>query len=512
MAIPRSRLRCPPLLLAALSLAPLAAQSTPREAAPPRDLGERLERCVRERLDPAARVAIVVTLGDQRVLQFVRGRVDPAAAKAEITPQHLFDLGSVAKSVTACAVLRLQELGSLRLDDPLVRHFEGLPDAAAGVTVRHVLGHTAALPKAIGLSAAARDDGALAAREILAARDAATPPGKAFAYSNCGYQLLAALVERVAKQPFERFVQRELFARAKLPTATLVGGSAPNASLRTRRVDGERSLWIEQFPSGFGRKGTTGVLMSLEDVVRWDAALRSGTVLQAESLAEQHREGPGGYGLGWFVSTDEHGLRLAHGGAVEGYRCHVSRWPERGACIAVLGDAALDADGLAAALERELFPGAAGGKARVGAAVPAFPVVDDVMTLAAQREWRWIDAKTDLHAFLPRAEAGAAPPVAAYLYVDRESAKTWLAAMRAAAPQLDRKAPRQHVVRVRGDTLQPPWSLAARLSPFVAEPAAGAATVRIGLRRGQGPAALELEFDVVGLEAFAAALAAVLER
>jgi hypothetical protein len=263
--------------------------------------------------------------------------------------------------------------------------------------------------------------------------------------------VLAALVAEVAKRPFEDFVQRELFARARLETATLIGGKPVPPKWRTRRVATANSSWIDEFPSGFGRKGTTGALMSAEDLLRWDAALRGGMVLRAESLAAQAEAGPGGYGLGWFV--DAHGPvgpKLWHSGSVEGYRAYVARWPARSACLVILGGETVDVLGLAAALEQELFPVQPAGAARVGAQLAAFVHHDGAFTLPAANDWRWVAAEGDeLHAFLPHAVPGSAAQVAAFFYVRRQDAKQWAADLRRSLDGLAPQAAPSRLVRVR---------------------------------------------------------------
>jgi CubicO group peptidase (beta-lactamase class C family) len=162
----RMELRCHHLtsvvsVLAIVGSAFGRCQQTPA-AAGTRSVAERLT----QRLDTVvvgdARLAAAAVVDGKRLWSRARGRVDPSDGKAWITPQHLFDLGSVTKPITAAAVLRLQELGRLRLDDPIDKHLPRL-ESAAGCTILHLLQHTAGLPAACELSAAAQTDGPRAA-------------------------------------------------------------------------------------------------------------------------------------------------------------------------------------------------------------------------------------------------------------------------------------------------------------------------------------------------------------
>jgi CubicO group peptidase (beta-lactamase class C family) len=468
----------------------------------------RLTRAFDAHVDADARVAVIVVHEGERVFATARGLVggEGPHAKEAITTAHLFDLGSISKSITAAAVLRLVEQKKLALDAELSKYFDKLPPAAKGVTVRHLLGHTAGLPPAGNLSEGAQTHRDSAAREILATRGS-EPPGTAFAYSNLGYQLLAALVEKVAKRPFEAFVEQELFRRAGLSSATLVGGTAPKEKA-TWRISGERHSALEAFPSGFGRKGTTGVLMSAEDVARWDAALRSGKVLRPPSLDLWAKAGLGGYGFGWYVgATPGPGLRLHHTGSTEGYRSWLTRWPQHATCIVVLGDEEVDTGAIGRALELELFPVSSSD---VGVQVAAVDRTDDGFTIEPGVEWRWVASDPDkpLHAFLPRERSGVAG-AAVYCNVDREASRELSRGLRAALEKLSAAETDVHRVRVRARA-EGLWAIARELAPFIDELGADAQTVRFGLRSSDGTRALEIEMSRGALERFVRALEAVL--
>lgn len=492
--------------LAGLLATPTAAALAQRPAAPP--LAERLARAFDREAATGQRVATVVVHEGERVFAAARGTVggDGANAKKAITTGHLFDLGSVTKSITAAAVLRLVETGKLALDAPLTDYFDELPASANGVTVRHLLGHTAGLPRACELSERALADRRAAAKEILAAR-ADTPPGAVFDYSNAGYQLLAALVEQVTERRFEAFVEGELFRAAALRSATLVGGAAPAAAEATWRISGERQSAIAAFPAGFGRKGTTGVLMSADDVARWDAALLAGKVLRPESLALAEQAGLGGYGFGWFVTTGRAGPRLHHTGATEGYRAWLSRWPARKACVVVLGDERVDTRAIGVALEREVFPAPASD---VGVQVASVDATDDGFVIEPKVAWVWnaSDPGKSVHAFLPRERAGNAG-AAVYCNVEREPCHELARRLRDALAKLPAGAERVHQVRVRA-TAQGLWAIARELEPFVDDVAADARSVRFGLRGADGVWRLEIQMDRATLERFVRALDAAL--
>ena len=496
-------LLAPSTVPSSIGCLPLAEQ---RDETP---LSERLTEVFETRSAGQFVTALVAVDGE---VVFEGASVSDSRSEEALGPDHLFDLGSVSKHVTSAAVLRLVDRGKLDLDESMEAIFRDVPESAHGVTVRHLLSHTAGLPKAVSLSDRAQADLEAAAEEILSAR-APGPPGVSFAYSNAGYQLAAAVVEEIAGKPYESFVERELFRRARLKTATCVGGKAPKSKLAVRRVSGSRESDLADFPSGWGRTGTTGVLMSVRELHRWDRALAAGKVLESGSLDLWAQAGSGGYGLGWYVMTDgERGPRLQHGGSVEGFRAWLVRWPARSAMIGVLGDEGADVKMLGEALEAVLFPDSKRASAWMGFQPDVLDRVPNGWSIDSQHTWTWIAGEGQLHAFLA-SDRETSPPVSTYLYVDEDDALRWEAELRGLLDGLDRAAPGRHRVQVSEPVMadRGPWKKVVDLSPF-AEPAGErSGSARFGLQRADGTPALAIELDAASLETFLAGLRSVLD-
>ena len=124
----------------------------------------------------------------------------------------VYDIGSVSKQFTAAAVLRLQMQGRLRVADPVDRFFDGVPEDKRRITVRHLLTHTAGLVDSLGddydpLTRQAMITGALSS-------GLRTRPGARYHYSNVGYSLLAAIIEKASGMGYEDYLAQELFAPA----------------------------------------------------------------------------------------------------------------------------------------------------------------------------------------------------------------------------------------------------------------------------------------------------------
>jgi CubicO group peptidase (beta-lactamase class C family) len=207
------------------------------------------------------------------------------------TPRTIAQIGSLTKQFTATAIVDLSVRGKLDLSDPLGKFFP-VPPASSAITLEQLLTHTSGLPDACG------DDFERLTRDELVGRclrKLENPPGKKFAYSNLGYSVLGAVVEKVSGEPLELFLS-ETFLRPLAMTDTgfffpkavhdrLAFGYAKNSMAPI-------SDRLEQMDSAFWNlKGNGGMQSTAEDMERWHRALASGPVPSArvrQMLASPH--------------------------------------------------------------------------------------------------------------------------------------------------------------------------------------------------------------------------------
>lgn len=196
-----------------------------------------------------------------------------------MTLDTVFDVASLTKVVaTAPAVLRLLERGQVGLDTPVRRHlpeFDG--EGRGSITIRHLLTHTSGLR--VGISGADFQDYAGGISVALRERPVGTP-GTAFHYCDVNFLLLGELVRRVAQQPLEEFVARELFA----PLAMHDTCFRPSAALRSRIAPTQRTAdgvlrGVVQDPTARrlgGVAGHAGVFTTAADLARFARMMLNG--------------------------------------------------------------------------------------------------------------------------------------------------------------------------------------------------------------------------------------------
>lgn len=270
-----------------------------------------------------------------------------------VTADTPFLWGSVAKPVTASAVMTLVQDRRLRLDDRVVDHLPefrfGGAAHASRVTVRHLLNQTAGIPGSatFKVTDCVDADCPRPADRIGALDDVEPlgPPGAEYAYSSANYLLLSAVVEAVTGQPYADHLRRSV-----LDPAGMDGAITGQASARERKLaPGHQLLWgvpaatadgVDDSGAGYGYLGG-----DLHDLAAFAAfQLRSGrtadggTVLTEGSVRLMRKEGrlqPGGagtgYGLGWRVGGLKAPLDQSvwHTGGTPGYSAMLFLLPAR---------------------------------------------------------------------------------------------------------------------------------------------------------------------------------------
>lgn len=250
-----------------------------------------------------------------------------------------FNVGSLSKAYTATLILRLEQDGVLHTTDKLGDLMPGVPDDKKIITVEQLLTHTAGLawdsaPKGKKL---ARD-------EVLAKIFAAklrSQPGERFAYSNAGYQLLAAIAEVKTGRSYSEMVREYIATPAHAKQTFVVGGDGGAGTLAFGYNEFKELGTWRDWNDGW-RSGSGDVISSLVDVWKWHRALRTGTLIQPEAVqrmfaAHVKSDDGGGYGYGWFTKHTDRGDSLVyHGGDNPGYHTELRWYVNRDLTIIVL--------------------------------------------------------------------------------------------------------------------------------------------------------------------------------
>ena len=291
------------------------------------------------------------------------------AAGAKVTPADLFQIGSITKSFTSVAILRLEAAQKLTIEDRLGQWLPQYPEWK-NVTIRQMLDMTSPIPGYDNQPSIANimgnDPGHwFTPQELVAAaypKNGEPKPVKGWTYSNTNYILAQMIVEKAGGRPYAEVV-RELSKEVGLNntyyeqnlypaaiTNRMVSGyffshdadNKPLAPLLGFDVKNDSVSWMQ---------GAGGIVSSMQDVSHWARALYEGPLLAdkqrrelmtlvsdrtGEPVAAPSPENPGAFGLGVGAGyRPELGAYWFYQGMTLGYRVLYAYFPNNGAVIVV---------------------------------------------------------------------------------------------------------------------------------------------------------------------------------
>ena len=310
---------------------------------------------------PAVGLAVGV-VRDGSLESFYGHGVADIASGTPITENTVFRIGSISKTFTAIAVMQLWEQGLVELDAPAndyLRAYELIPAKASWrpATVRHLLTHTAGVPKLVRPSRALFSgwfgesvklgkpvpalgefyDGAL--RLVV-------EPGTTFNYTDHSFATLGQIVEDISGQPLDRYLREHIFEPLGMAETDLLRSERVTSRLATGyrlRSDGAKAVTDRQWVTA----AAASIYSTPRDMARYVGALLGGgsgeygSILKPETLAtmfEPHYQpDPRIPGMGLAFFRDDLGGHLAieHQGILPGFNSQIFLAPDDG--VGVLG-------------------------------------------------------------------------------------------------------------------------------------------------------------------------------
>jgi len=270
------------------------------------------------------------------------------ADRARATKNDLntrFRMGSMYKMFTAVAVLKLVEQGRIDLEASLKTYLPDYPNAALaeGVRIRHLLTHTGGTGDIFTDEYNAQREKIREHADYLRLFGARAPefsPDSKENYSNYGYVLLGAVIERVSGQSYHAFVREQVFKPAGMQNT----GTEPEAQAREKVSIGytqSENGWVDN-RNLLPWRGTAagGGYSTVGDLLRFGDALLKGRLLSPKTVAEATRaQAPSGvYGYGFQLGGEGDARQFGHTGGAEGMNGALRIYPATGDVVVALGN------------------------------------------------------------------------------------------------------------------------------------------------------------------------------
>ncbi len=280
----------------------------------------------------------------------------------------LYGIGSITKSFTSLAIMKLQEMGKLDVNDEVEKYIPlRLRPKGKPVRVWHLMTHSSGIPalayaEALILGITGQSDSWISIarpEDVIAFMSDAeewseAEPGSRLFYLNEGYVLLGYIIEKVSGMRYEEFVKRHILEPLGMRRSyfTKEDVERDGELAKPYVVPSDGSPLPSKYP--WGIKADGGLISNVDDMARYirfylnEGELDGVRIVEKDTLAEVMRPrvkypfgmfGDEGYGYGWVITERFHRERLVHhGGSVLVYTAWTGFLPERGMGVVLLAN------------------------------------------------------------------------------------------------------------------------------------------------------------------------------
>jgi CubicO group peptidase (beta-lactamase class C family) len=264
-----------------------------------------------------------------------------------MTPEHVFEIGSITKQITAVCILMLMEQGKLSLDDPITKFIEDYPTHGHTITVHHLLTHTSGIKSYTGMEKWGkrwRED--MTPKEMIdffknEPMDFA--PGEKWEYNNSAYFILGYIIEKVSGITYPEFLEKNIFTPLNMKSSYYGSRSRiiPNRAMGYQKSkefqNAEYLSHTQPFAAG-------SIMSTVDDLFTWHQAVQANKLVKKESIQKAftnyklNNGKPIHYGYGWGLNEINGSSTLEHSGGIFGYVTNGIYLPKEDVFVAVFSN------------------------------------------------------------------------------------------------------------------------------------------------------------------------------
>ncbi|MEO1032675.1 MAG: serine hydrolase [Bacteroidota bacterium] len=308
----------------------------------------------------------------------------------DMVPENVFRLASITKQFTAVAILMLEEQGKLRLDDPITKFIPDYPTQGKTITIHHLLNHTSGIKSYTSMGnlveVARTDKTTEELVDYFKNEPMDFDPGDAYRYNNSGYVLLGYIIEIIAKDSYENFIEKNIFERLGM-TSSRYGNNKELVKNRAQGYEQNDNGYVNANYISMTLPHAAGSLTStIDDMLKWQNALSNNTLIKASTFQKaingselnngEHIDY--GYGLGETSLKGSKGY--THSGGIFGFTTNGIYLIDEDVYVIGLSNCNCNDIG---DLTRELAAVAIG---------KPFPTMKDIIKLSEEQLKQWVGA------------------------------------------------------------------------------------------------------------------------
>lgn len=307
-----------------------------------------------------------------------------------MSPNNVFEIGSITKQFTAVSILMLTEQGKLKFEDEITKYIPDYPTLGKTITIHHLLNHTSGIKSYTGMESfrvlARNDMTPTELIDVFKNEPMDFDPGEKFLYNNSGYILLGHIIEIISGQSYEDFVETQIFEKLQMENS-YYGKMKQIIPNRASGYQNRDDNYINADYLSLTLPYAAGSIMSnVDDLLTWQNALRDNTLISKESMEKaihgsELNDGthiPYGYGLG--EGSVNGSTSYQHGGGIFGYTTMGIYLPKEDVFVSVLTNCDCNS------------PTGVATKIAAMAIGKPFPDIKDAITLSEEKLKKWTGA------------------------------------------------------------------------------------------------------------------------
>lgn len=293
------------------------------------------------------------SVNNEIIWQSAKGFANKKEGK-EFTIDTKLRMASIAKSMTALAVMQLVEQQKIDLDAPIQTYIPDYPkNNKTQITVRHLLSHTSGIGgyKDGKESGTTKEYTSLSeALDLFKNRELLFEPGTRYSYTTYGYTVLGVVVERVSGQTFEDYMRQNIWDKADMANTGIerFGEHMANKSKLYHRNKGKGKPKEADENNLSNRLPGGGFYTTVGDMLKYGNAVLNNVLVKKETLdlmREHHslEKERNAYGFGWYLYNPKpnEGAIIGHSGAQTGCSAQLFIVPGQKVVVIVLANTSL---------------------------------------------------------------------------------------------------------------------------------------------------------------------------
>ena len=248
----------------------------------------------------------------------------------DLTTDHVFRIGSITKQFTGAAILRLQEQNKLNVQDDITKYIPDYPTHGKTITIEHLLTHSSGIKSYTGMDAfrkmMRKDMSPTELIDVFKNEPMDFDPGTDERYNNSGYILLGHIIEVVAGDTYENYIENEFFKPLGMKNS-YYGKATEVIPHRAQGYGYENDVYKNAEYLSMTLPYAAGSLLStVGDLNIWYHAIMNDKVISADSRKMAHtsytlNDGKKtGYGYGWGLNDIQGSPTIGHGGGINGFQ------------------------------------------------------------------------------------------------------------------------------------------------------------------------------------------------